>query len=190
MLTFLNERLRLLRLHMGADGADALETMLREIDTYADTATTTLGTIDDSLEAAALFAGAEVTVTVTTEEVLLLNTTPVELVEAPGAGKALILDEATLLLDYATVKYDGIDGAEDLNIRYTDGTGALVATVETTGFLDQEADALRHVKAAAAAAFAPVADAALVLFMSTGNIATGDSPLKVRVRYHVVNTAF
>jgi hypothetical protein len=183
MLTYLDERLRLLRLHMGADGADALETMIREVDAYADAT-------DETLATAATFAGSEAIVTLTTGQVKLLNTTPVTLVAAPGAGKALILDEATLLLDYVEPKYDGIAEGEDLNIRYTNGSGVLVATVEATGFMDQEADTLRHVKAASAADFAPVANAALVLFMATGNIATGSSILKVRVRYHVVDTAF
>lgn len=182
MLSYLNERLRLLRLHMGADGADALEAMLREADAHADV-------VDASLETASTFAGTAAVVTVSTAQVKLLNTTPVTLVEAPGAGKALILDEATFLLDYATTKYDGIAEGEDLNIRYTNGSGALVATVEATGFLDQEADTLRHVKAATSD-FAPAANAALVLYMATGNIAMGDSPLKVRVRYHVVDTVF
>jgi hypothetical protein len=88
MLTYLNERLRLLRLHMGADGADALEAMLREVDAYAETTDATLATAE-------AFAGAEAIVTLTTAQVKALNTTPITLVAAPGVGKALILDEAT-----------------------------------------------------------------------------------------------
>ena len=47
-------------------------------------------------------------VTLTAAQVTLLNTTPVTLVAAPGAGKALMLLDAVLFLDYATTAYDGI----------------------------------------------------------------------------------
>jgi hypothetical protein len=189
MLTYLDERLRLLRLHMGADGADALEALVREVDAALVSHAATLSSEAGLLDAVQLFVGQETAVvTLTTDEVKLLNTTPIALVAAPGAGKALVLDEAVLLLDWVTPKYDGIAEGEDLNIRYTDGSGALVSTIEATGFLDQEADTLRLAKPALEVA--PVANAALVLYMATGNIATGNSPLKVKVRYHTIDTAF
>ncbi len=125
-------------------------------------------------------------VTVSTSELLALNTTPKQLVAAPGAGNILMLDSAQLWLDYATTAYDGIASGEDLSIKYTNGSGAEVAQIEATGFLDGTADETRYVKAASAAAVQPVANAALVLSMLVGNIATGDSPLKVRVFYRVL----
>lgn len=128
-------------------------------------------------------------VTVTTGELLALHATPVVLVAAPGLGKALILVDAQLMLDYATTAYDGVAAGEDLEIRYTDGSGQLVATIETTGFIDQAADAYRHIYPAAAAAIAPVANAALVIDLASGEIATGNSPLKVRVRYREITLA-
>lgn len=129
-------------------------------------------------------------VTVATGAVKTLNGSPVELVATPGLGKAIAMIDATLFLDYATTAYDGIAAGEDLEIRYTNGSGALVATIETTGFLDASADAVRYVLPASAAAVTPVANAALVLDMAAGNIATGDSPLKVRVRYRIIDTAW
>ncbi len=103
-------------------------------------------------------------VTVTTGELLALNTTPKTLVTA----------------------YDGIAAGEDLSIKYTNASGVEVAQIEATGFLDGTADETRYVKAASAAAVQPVANAALVLSMLVGNIATGDSPLKVRTFYRVL----
>lgn len=138
-------------------------------------------TQDSSLQSAS--------VTLTAAQVKLLNTTPITLVAAPGEGYALALDSAVLFLDYGTTAYDGIASGEDLEIRYTDGSGALVATIETTDFLGATADALRYVQPTTTAAITPVANAALVLYMATGNIATGDSPLKLKLYYRVIPAA-
>lgn len=124
-------------------------------------------------------------VTLTTAQVKQLNGTPIQLVAAPGAGNILLLEAAQLWLDYATTAYDGIAEGEDLSIKYTNGSGAEVAAIEATGFLDGTADETRYVRPAATAV-QPVANAALVLHMTTGNIATGDSPLKVRTWYRVL----
>ena len=123
------------------------------------------------------------TVTVSSAELLALNASPKTLIAAPAAGKALILVAAELWLDFATTKYDGIAAGEDLTIRYTDGSGALLATIETDPFLAAEADAFRYVEPTTTAAITPVAEAPLVLHLCTGEIATGDSPLKLRLLY-------
>lgn len=125
-------------------------------------------------------------VTVSAAEVLGLGTTPKTLVAAPGAGKLLVLETCQLWLDFATTAYDGIASGEDLSIKYTNASGVEVAQIEATGFLDGTADETRYIKAASAAAVQPVANAALVLTMLVGNIATGDSPLKVRTFYRVL----
>jgi hypothetical protein len=128
-------------------------------------------------------------ITVSTAELLALNATPKQLVAAPGAGKALILIDAQFNLPYNSAAYAGIAAGEDLEIRYTDGSGALVATVETTGFLDAVASAHRHVYPASAAAIVPADNAALVLDLASAEITTGNSPLKVRVRYREITLA-
>jgi hypothetical protein len=129
-------------------------------------------------------------VTVTTGQLLALNATPKTLVAAPGAGKALVPTLITLFLDYNSTAYDGIAAGEDLVLRYTDGSGAALATIEATGFLDATADAVRWAIPASTAAFTPVANSPLVLHMATGEIATGDSPLKVRIDYKIIDTAW
>lgn len=126
------------------------------------------------------------TVTVSSAELLALNATPKTLVAAPGAGKALILVAAELWLDYGSAAYDGIAAGEDLTIKVSDAAGATLATVETTGFLDATADAFRYVEPTTTAARTPVANAPLVLHLLTGEITTGDSPLKLRVLYREV----
>jgi hypothetical protein len=128
---------------------------------------------------------------VTSAALLALNATPVEIVPAPGAGFALIFVGA-LIRKSAGTAYDGIAAGEDLSVKYTDESGLEVAQCETTGFLDQATNQIRWVAARAAAtgnsAITPVENAALVLHMLTGEIATGDSDLEIEVHYRVVRT--
>jgi hypothetical protein len=123
-------------------------------------------------------------ITVTSAELLALFTTPKAIVPAPAAGYAVIPVDARLFLDYNSAAYDGIAANEDLVLRYTDASGNIAATIEATGFLDASADAHRH--AIFSGLIVPTAAAALVLHMTTGNIATGNSPLRIRVRYRTV----
>jgi len=129
-------------------------------------------------------------VTVTTGQLLALNAVPKQLIAAPGVGKAIIVEDVQLMLDFNTVGYAGIAAGEDLSVKYTDGAGAEIAQVEATGFLDAVADEFRHVRPASAAAIEPVANAAVVLHMLVGEIITGNSPLKVRIRYRTVDVAW
>lgn len=127
-------------------------------------------------------------VTVSTAEVLALNATPKTLVAAPGAGKLLVFMGAIIALDYNSAAYAGIAAGEDLAIKYTDGSGVIASTtLETTGFLDQTSDQIRTIRPLATD-ITPVANAPLVLHLLTGEITTGNSPLKLTVFYRIVAT--
>lgn len=121
---------------------------------------------------------------VTSAELLALFTTPLSVVAAPGAGKAVVPVMAQAYLDAGTA-YNGIGADEDLVLRYTNASGAIALTIETTGFLDQATDQHRVVHGPSVA-FAPVANAALMLHMTTGNIATGTGTLAIRVWYRIL----
>lgn len=129
-------------------------------------------------------------ITVSAAEMKALNAVPKQLVAAPGAGKILILEDAQFFLDWGAAAYAGIAAGEDMAICYTNGAGVQVAVVETTGFLDAVADSYRTVRPLADAAKTPAVNAALVLAMLVGEIITGDSPLKLRIRYRSVDAAF
>ena len=129
---------------------------------------------------------------VTSAQLLALNAAPIEIVPAPGAGRALIF-EGELIHKPAGTAYAGIAAGEDLSVKYTDAAGAEVAQCETTGFLDQATDQVRysrgHTAASVASDITPVANAALVLHLLVGEITTGDSDLVLEVHYRVVKTA-
>lgn len=133
--------------------------------------------------AQAVIDGITVT-TITSAQLLALNATEQPIVAALGAGKAALLRRVTITKPAGTA-YAGIAAGEDLAVKITDDSGATVATVETTGFLDQTTEQTRV--AYGVSNYAPVANAALVLHLLTGEITTGDSDLIVEARYEVVD---
>ncbi len=132
-----------------------------------------------------------VDVTISSAELLALNAAPKQIIAAPGANKAIIVIDAQAFLDYNSAAYDGIAGGEDLVLAYTNGAGTALAKFETTGFLDQASDQMRVAAREAPVAgtnLTPTANAALVAALLVGEIATGNSPLKIRVHYRIIDT--
>jgi hypothetical protein len=123
----------------------------------------------------------------TSAQILALNATPIQVIAAPGANKAIVLLEAEAYLAYNSAAYAGIAAGEDLALRYTDGSGTILGTFETTGFLDQTSSQIRRILGAA---LTPVANAPLIAHMTAGEIITGNSPLKLRIRYRIIDTVF
>lgn len=132
-----------------------------------------------------------VDVSISSAELLALNATPKQIVAAPGANLALVL-ESVVAYKAAGTAYAGIAAGEDLSIKYTDASGLEVAEFETVGFLDQATAQTRYASAFRAASgvssITPVANAALVMQLLVGEITTGNSALKLRVYYRVVPT--
>ena len=112
------------------------------------------------------------------------------MVPAPGAGKALIF-HGIYIHKTAGTAYAGIAAGEDLSIKYTDASGLAVAGCETTGFLDQTSVQDRYSSIYAAASgdssFTPVANAAFVIHLLSGNITTGDTLLEMSVLFSIVD---
>ncbi len=121
-------------------------------------------------------------VTIATGAVLTLNTTPVQLVAAPGTGSVVIVDDiaAKLVRNSITYTTQGV-----LEFRYTDGSGAKVsADIANTLLFTSSGTGYQTVKGVATALI-PVANAAIVVDVPTGNPAAGNSPLVITVRYHI-----
>lgn len=135
--------------------------------------------------------------TVTTGEILALNGTPIELIATPGANKAIVVDEIQLFLDFNSAGY-AADAAEDLTIEYSAGTDIAVIDNDVVTFLTAVADAHWIGKNFAIydVSVAGTGDGVLLggfdneavdMTIATGNVITGDSPIKYRITYHVVD---
>ena len=128
-------------------------------------------------------------VTLTNAQVLALNTTPITIVPAMGAGTIIEPLGGVLSFDYTAVYTVG--AADDLKLFYSRReTGpAATAAIETTGFLDQTADTVINFGGVPANEIVTV-NTAIVLHNTTG-IAFGggnaSNTLTVRLAYRVHN---
>lgn len=127
-------------------------------------------------------------VQLTNAQLLAIRATPINLVAAPGAGWAIVVDALFMYFDSAgayTV------GTNDLTLEY--GSGAdIVGTIETVGFMDQATDQARHVAPAAGSLLTPIVNSAVRLFNSGAGEFTGGNAantLSCRVHYHLVQMA-
>lgn len=78
-------------------------------------------------------------VNLTNAQIKALRATPATLVPAPKNGR-LQFEFARLKLNYAGTNAF-TETADNLAVRYTDGSGAIVSqTIESTGFIDQTAN--------------------------------------------------
>lgn len=122
-----------------------------------------------------------VDVTIPTASVLTLFDTPVTLVAAPGAGKAIVVEAVYCTIDYNSAAYV-IQTGDTLNINYTGGS---TVAAFNEAFLESSADARAYVKPAVAQ-MVPAVNTAVSAKISTTNPTTGDSDLKLRVYYRVI----
>lgn len=140
-------------------------------------------------------------VSLTTAQIDALAATPIQLVAAPGTNKAIIFLGASIKYTYSGAAWT-VDAGDNLEIRYTDGSGALCATIETasTGLaLDGAASTAIWVPpagntpATANSGIAYVANAKLVIDAATDLVKVSGSTagtIKVRVFYKVIDTNF
>lgn len=125
-------------------------------------------------------------VSLTANQVKALVATPQTLVAAPGEGLAIVPELVVFELDYNSVAYTA-SGGTDAVVRFASGSTAIM-TVEATGNLTVSADRVF----AAAPAYSPSSpqllkeNSAVQLTVTGAELATGNSPVKVRTYYKVV----
>lgn len=131
---------------------------------------------------------------VTAAQVLALNGTPIQLVPAPGAGYAVIVDGYSVATPGGTAYTIG-STSDNIALKYTNGSGALAAAItNTTGFLDQTSAQLRYAgplgglssAATTAEDFTPVANAPIVVQILNANITAGNQPLNIQTFYKII----
>jgi hypothetical protein len=115
-------------------------------------------------------------VTIPTASVLTANGTPVELVAAAGATKGIVLMGLTMSIDYNSVPY-----ATNTTILIRRGATTLVSV---SGFLNASADAINNQGAISGAV---VLNANLNFMVDVGNPTAGNSDVKVKVFYKIVD---
>lgn len=155
--------------------------------TFAITGTTTLP--DNQLRRAVVEVGAD--------EMDNLAATQKELVASPGASAYLEFVSAVFALDWGTTAWTEPSAPDDLCIRYTDGSGAIVSELlDATGFatatgdvivaLNPVSDIQAGTTAKLAVAKASCVDQALVLDNTGGEWTnSGDSIVQVIVYYRI-----
>lgn len=133
------------------------------------------------------------TVKIPTAQMLALNTTPVQIVPAPGSGLLIVpsLMVATLVFNSAAYSTNS-SGA---SLKYgTAGAGTSVGMTLTQGFLQSSSGTNIQVVQASTTAYSPSnssdVNAPLTLIAATSDPTTGDSDLYVRVYFQIVAVPF
>jgi len=120
--------------------------------------------------------------TLTDTQVKALNSSPITLVAAPGAGYAIQVVSASLFLDYNSIAY-----ITNTTVRLRTGANS---QFRVTSGLDGTADRFCQFNAYTAAASPGTTNmydnGALLLSAQTGNPASGNSPVSVYVTYIII----
>lgn len=126
----------------------------------------------------------------TNAEIKALSTAPIQLIAAPGAGKAIVIDHVISMLDYATAAFAT---NTDLEIRYDNSAagdaGGAEATMDSLdAILALTADAVYRTPGLGAAAdTALVINKGITAKVATGNPTTWGGTLKLKVVYSIVS---
>jgi len=128
------------------------------------------------------------TITLTTTQVKALNTTPQQLVVAPWAGKAIMVEKAIFTLDYNSATYaTNVDLYVTYDITTAWDWGWANTLVAKSAILEATADNINYVPAQAIAEYSTVINKGITAIVTVWNPATWNSPVKITVFYRIVN---
>lgn len=139
-------------------------------------------TITSTLAAFLLLAGEggfQANFTLTTAQILALNSTEIELIAAPGAGKYIVVDSCEATIDYNSATYAA---GGNIVLSYTDVSGVAAATL-TEAFVESTADAA--IANCQNLGVVPAINAPLVAAALVSDPTTGDSDIVIKLKYHI-----
>lgn len=132
----------------------------------------------------------EVEVSLTAAQFNGMYAAPVQIIAAPGANKAILVDKVLLNMAYVSANYaaGGVVGLQYGATAHL--AGAAASATEAASDFQAAASTLFHIGSGlgAGAPLASAANAAVYLSNATAAFTTGDSTFKVRVWYKVVPT--
>ena len=128
------------------------------------------------------------TVSLSSAQILALYTTPIDLVAAPGAGKVIIPEDIILSIDYGTTTYTA---GGVVRVSYSGETTQLLGTTNLeAGLFEKTADTV------VIGNFIPIStlvtdvtigiNKSLQITNNTAVFTTGDSPIKVFIKYRIL----
>lgn len=117
-------------------------------------------------------------VTVSSSEILALNTTPKTLIAAPGSGKLIQPYSITTFLDYGSAAY-----ATNTNLQFVLSTFVFTSS---SSVLTQTADSYAYLSSLLTPTTVNIANQPLQATVQTGDPTAGDSPLYVYITYRII----
>lgn len=167
------------------DGTDLTSAPMSGDITMTATGITTIsaGSIDASMLSFTIVDNLEATLTLSSTQILALNTTPLTIVAAPGAGKYIEVISASATMTFSSVAYATNTTLqliqEASQTAQMENTGMLISTItKNTRFIDSAAAAAGNTQI--------TTNAGLQVKVATGNPTLGDSIVKIKLVYRIV----
>jgi len=137
-----------------------------------------------SFDTASIVANRVSIVSLTSAQILALNTTPIAIVPAPGINTVNIISSITVSCTYATITYTG---GTDLVAYFPSALDKLYQGVNLLGFATTSITQMNNMDIGLLT-YQYVANEALFVTTLTSNPATGDGTIKITVIYQTIQS--